>query len=315
MMISRRRASTLLNAAVWRLYSSGPGRLSFRAMQALGVHVTPNHFYSPVPDTRTIDRQVFDRESDLSGIDLREGEQLKLLGLLADSYKTEYARFPKRRQDAPEGAFYLDNNLFSSVDAEALYAMVRHLRPRRIVEVGSGFSTLLMALAADANRQDGDAIEIRCIDPYPRDFVSKLADQGGIDLVRNAVERVPLDVVGNLSDGDILFIDSSHVLRTGGDVYREFLELIPRLRPGVYVHVHDIFLPRDYPSEWVMDNHWFWNEQYLLQAFLSFNSDFEVVLALAWLHYRHRDRLTKSIPSYDPNVVLPGSFWIRRRSV
>jgi|SRR5882672_9459529 len=281
-------------------------------MQALGLHVTPNHFYSPVPDTRRIDRKLFDRPSELLGIDLREPAQLNLLALLTDTYKHEYSQFPARREDVALGSFYIQNNLFSSVDAEMLYAMVRHLKPRRIVEVGSGYSTLLMVQAADANQKDGKPAEIRCIDPYPRNFVSDLANRGRLNLVQASVETVPLDVFSALSDGDILFIDSSHVVRTGGDVQREFLEILPRIGAGTYVHVHDIFLPHDYPSKWVVDNHWFWNEQYLLQAFLSFNSEFEVVLALAWLHYQHRDKLVESIPSYDPETVLPGSFWMRR---
>jgi predicted O-methyltransferase YrrM len=284
-------------------------------MQALGVHVTPNHFYSPVPDTRRINRQVFDRPSDLLGVDLREKEQLLLLESLASSFRAEYSLFPRRRSRTDPDTFYLDNKFFSSVDAELLYAMVRKLKPKRIVEIGSGYSTLLIVQAAAVNREADKSAKIVCIDPYPRQFVTALAASGHIELIQTSVERVPFENIGDLSNGDILFIDSSHVLKTGGDVHREFLELLPRLGPGSYVHVHDIFLPHDYPAEWVMDNHWFWNEQYLLQAFLSFNSEFEIVLAAAWLHYQHRDRLVESIPSYDPETVLPGSFWMRRRSV
>lgn len=283
-------------------------------MQALGLHITPNHFYSPVPDTRLINRQLFNRPSEMPGIDFREREQLRLLELLANTYKGEYSRLPKGRKDVASGAFYLQNNLFSSVDAEILYAMVRHLKPKRIVEIGSGYSTLLMLQATAANQEEGKPAQVRCIDPYPRNFIAELADRGRLDLSQASVETVPLDTFSELSHGDILFIDSSHVLRTGGDVHREFLEILPRIGAGTFVHIHDIFLPHDYPSKWVMDNHWFWNEQYLLQAFLSFNSEFEVVLALAWLHFNHRDKLVESVPSYDPGTVLPGSFWMRRRS-
>jgi hypothetical protein len=212
------------------------------------------------------------------------------------------------------GRFWLANSFFSSVDSEILYAMIRHLNPKRIVEIGSGYSTLIMVQALAVNAEVGATAHIRCIDPFPRDFIGQLAGRGQIELIREPIERAFLHALDDLSPGDVLFIDSSHALRTGGDVYWAFLEIIPRLCPGCYIHVHDIFLPHDYPRKWVLDNHWFWNEQYLLQGFLAFNTEFEVVLALAWLHYLHSDRLIRSIPSYDPATVLPGSFWMRRRS-
>ena len=188
-----------LDKASWWLYSSAAGRLGFRAMQALGLHITPNHFYSPVPDTRLINRQLFNRPSEMPGIDFREREQLRLLELLANTYKGEYSRLPKGRKDVASGAFYLQNNLFSSVDAEILYAMVRHLKPKRIVEIGSGYSTLLMLQATAANQEEGKPAQVRCIDPYPRNFIAELADRGRLDLSQASVETVPLDTFSELS--------------------------------------------------------------------------------------------------------------------
>ncbi len=299
--------------AAWRIYSSAPGRVAFNAFQAIGLHVLPNHYYLPIPDTRKIDPSLFASESHLPGIDMREAEQLELLEQLAAGFKSEYERFPRSAGKGGSGEFYLANGLFESVDAEVLYALVRHLKPRRVVEIGSGFSTLLILRAAAANAAEGHPLALRSIEPYPREFLVQLAQAGSIDLVRQPVEKVDLAAFDDLSAGDILFIDSTHALRTGGDVQRELLEIVPRLASGVYVHLHDIFLPGDYPREWVMRRHWFWSEQYLLQAFLAFNRDFEVVLANAFLRSRHPEVLSGLIPSYGATRAEPGSFWIRRK--
>ena len=154
-------------------------------------------------------------------------------------------------------SFYLGNGRFGGTDALALYCMLRHLRPRRIVEVGSGYSTRFAAQAALVN----GSTELVCIDPYPDEVVQE-GFAGLASLITAPVEEVPLDLFTALVAGDVLFIDSSHVLRIGGDVAFLFLEVLPRLQPGVVVQVHDIFLPQQYPREWVVDGLRFWNEQY-----------------------------------------------------
>jgi hypothetical protein len=133
-------------------------------------------------------------------------------------------------------------------------------------------------------------------------------------LIRKPVETVDLAVFQQLGADDILFIDSSHVLRIGGDVQFEYLEILPRLRPGVLVHAHDIFLPFEYPLSWVRDKKWFWTEQHILQAFLVFNSEFEVVLALGYLHAHHRELLARAAPVYAEHPSSgPSSLWLRRK--
>ena len=122
-----------------------------------------------------------------------------------------------------------------------------------------------------------------------------------------------METFTSLRENDILFIDSSHVCKIGSDVQFEFLEILPRLAPGVVVHVHDIFLPFEYPKTWVKDWHRFWNEQYLLQAFLCGNREFEVLWAGAWMQHRHPDLVEKSFPSFSANRNQMASFWIRRR--
>jgi methyltransferase family protein len=180
-----------------------------------------------------------------------------------------------------------------------------------MIEIGSGLSTLLAKAALDRNRAEGQDSEHICIEPYPRPWLENV---NGTRLIRQPVETIDLAFFEQLRANDVLFIDSSHVLRIGGDVQFEYLEILPRLQPGVFVHVHDIFLPFEYPLSWIRDRKWFWTEQHLVQAFLAFNSAFEVVLALSYLNAHHRDALACAAPIYGENALSgPSSLWIRRK--
>lgn len=272
----------------------------------------PNHFYSPIPDTRAIDRRLFETDSELPGIDMREAEQLRFINELAGAYRREYALLPRTRAQAGSDGFYLNNGFFESGDAEVLYSYIRWLKPRRLIEIGSGFSTLVTLRAAHENEIEGKPLSVTCVEPYPRDFIKDLAHTGHVSLINEPVQNVPVSRLTDLAAGNVLFIDSSHVLRTGSDVQFEFLELLPRLADGVHVHIHDIFMPREYPAAWILKRHLFLNEQYLLQAFLTDNSRFEVMLGLAFLHSRHPEVLRSLLDSFDPARSQPGSFWMRR---
>lgn len=287
---------------------------TFRWWQRVGVHITPVHFYQPIPDTRALDDSLWARESELRGIEMNEAEQLQLLDVLAARYRPEYEALP-RTANGRLDQFYLENGLFGPVDAEVLYSFVRNFRPRRVTEVGSGFSTHLtaQALLKNASTSGSQEAELTAIEPFP-DPELRAGFPGLSRLIPSPVQQVPLSEFERLAENDILFLDSSHVLRIGSDVQYEFLEILPRLRPGVLVHIHDIFVPREYPKSWVLERQRFWNEQYLLQAWLSFNNAFEVIWAASLLHLRHSDRLQKAFPSYDPRRHWPGSFWIRRKS-
>jgi hypothetical protein len=187
--------------------------------------------------------------------------------------------------------------------------MVRHVLPRRVVEIGSGYSTLLVQEALQRNALGGHLCEHTCVEPFEMPWLERL----GVEVVRAPVENVDPGRLATLGDGDILFIDSSHVIRTGGDVTHLVLDILTRLGPGVYVHFHDIFLPRHYPREWIVDLKRFWTEQYLLQAFLAFNREFEVVLGLHYLTMKDRDRVAAALPLVaEHKTSMPGSFWIRR---
>ena len=287
-------------------------RAGFPLWERLGVHVTPVHFYEPVPDTRSLPATLWSARSELPGIDVNDEGQRRLLDRFLP-FKDEYDAFPLRPTSDPS-QYHLENGLFESVDAEVLYSMVRSFKPGRVFEIGSGYSTLVTAQAILANTREDPSYEceLRSIDPYP----SAVLAAGLPGLTRQVplpVQEVAVSEFLELGDGDILFIDSSHVLRIGSDVRYEYLEVLPRLRPGVLVHVHDIFLPAEYPRDWVLGQHRFWNEQYLLQAFLIGNSGFEVLWGSSYMHLTHPDALQAAFASYRREDRRPGSFWMRRR--
>jgi predicted O-methyltransferase YrrM len=248
----------------------------------------------------------------LVGIAIQDEQQLALLKNFTNEFREEYNAFPLNDTGVAH-QYYVKNRTYEQIDGEILYCMIRHFKPRKIIEIGSGFSTYLAAQALLKNfaeAEDGNKCEFTAIEPYP----NKVLEQGfpGLTkLIKNRVQDVSLDEFAALKQNDILFIDSSHVLKTGSDVQYEFLEILPRLNKGVIVHVHDIFMPAEYPREWIMKHLRFWNEQYLLQAFLTFNDSFEILWAASYMLLKHPERLKEAFPSYSDNT-WPGSFWIRR---
>jgi len=283
----------------------------FNLWEKKGFHITPVHFYEPIPDTRTLKDELWESKSELVGIDMKTQEQLKLLTQVFPTFTEEY-NFPRKKTTTPH-EYYLENGFFPSVDAEVLHAMIRYFQPKRILEIGSGFSTYLAARACLLNtKETGVKTEYYVIDPFPNDTVKK-GFPGLSTLIQKPVEQVPLEPFLQLDENDILLIDSSHVVRIGGDVNYEYLEVLPRLKKGVIIHIHDIFLPEEYPKEFILEDRQFWSEQYLLQAFLSFNCAFEVLWASYYMH-RNYPRECKSVfPSYKEEDTGPGSFWVRRK--
>lgn len=301
-----------LARAAWRSVRNRlTGHRAFEVFQWLGLHVTLKHFHGPVPDTRELGAETWARKSSLVGIDLNLPRQRELLRRFAAKYRSEYDAFAIERTADPT-RFFLHNGFYQTVDAELLHCMVREHSPRRIVEVGSGNSTLIISAALRMNRSDGAPnTHYTIIDPFPGARVTTAVPEI-TRIIGEPVERVPLSIFEELGDGDILFIDSSHILRTGGDVWYAFNEILPRLAAGVFVHVHDIFLPNEYPREWVVGRQYFWTEQYLLQAFLTFNREFEVIWAGRAMHLAYPDELRSAITNYEEETFWPSSFWIRR---
>jgi len=272
------------------------------------------HFHSPVPDTRILSSEPTrsrlwpERAPEQPGVDWRGEEQLTLVrGELA---RQAPMTFPEQPTDDPT-EFFSSNPAFAPHDAWALQAMLRHLRPQRMIEIGSGWTSLL---AARVNREhlDGE-MELTCVDPFPQEFMTG-GVEGVTELIQRPIEEMPGEFFGSLGPGDVLFIDSTHTVKTGSDVTYLFGEVIPQLRPGVVVHIHDIFLPGEYPQQWALSG-WAWNEQYLVQAFLAFNEEFEVVLSLGWLAHRHPKVIEDVVPNFERFYPgRGGSLWIRRKA-
>ncbi|MBC8151285.1 MAG: class I SAM-dependent methyltransferase [Bacteroidetes bacterium] len=266
-----------------------------------------DHYYHPLVNPGKHLKGSLREDRPLPGLDLNVTEQLALLSQF--TYADELTRFPLTKTKNRE--YYYDNGAFASGDSEYLYNMIRHHKPKRIIEIGSGHSTLMAINATKRNKRDNSThtCEHTCIEPYEMPWL----EQTGVKVIRQKVEEVDQNLFKSLKEGDILFIDSSHVIRPQGDVLTEYLEILPLLNPGVLVHIHDIFSPRDYLNEWVYKEHFLWNEQYLLEAFLSFNKAFKVLAAVNYLKHNHGAALGAKCPilAQQPNRE-PGSFWIQR---
>lgn len=284
-----------------------------------GFHLLRKHFYLPVPDDTDELDGFWATTSEMVGVDPNEPLALELLNDIYPQYLPEFrAKFPiEGPLDRP--GFYLINGGYMAVDAHVYYCLIRHFKPRRIVEIGNGNSTLLAIAACDENKNgSGQRAKLTSIDPYPWP-IFKEGYSGLDELIAKRVQDVPVEYFEQLESGDILFIDSSHVIRSGNDVHYEFLEILPRLKPGVLIHIHDISLPRPYPKVY-FDNHLYWNEQYLLQAFLMFNSKFEVVWPGNYMMLNHPQRMRAVFPEFElmrqkyPQSE-PTAFWMRVKSL
>jgi hypothetical protein len=277
----------------------------FDIAQSFGAHFLAVHFYSPVPDTTTLSEATWNNRYDhLLGLD--HDTTLTLLKRM-EPFASELADVPARCK----GEYCWDNPAFNGGDASLLYGMIRLFRPRRIIEVGSGWSTLI---GSRALRMNG-AGEYLCIEPYPNADIDRLGRDGRITLEQRRVQDVPLSVFENLQANDILFIDSTHVAQIGSDVSHEMLQIVPRRAPGVLIHLHDIFLPFEVPRDWVVNKKLFWNEQLLLAAFMAYNSEFT---AIASNQLIARDPILcaaarRAFP-HTP-VIGGGSFWLCRAEV
>ena len=277
------------------------------ALWRAGVHPILDHYYEPLFHPRHLLRPL-DAPRALPGIDWNKTGQLELLAGMRN-----YPELLKIPWEKSEGdGFYYQNDNFSGGDADMLYHMIRHFRPARIIEVGSGFSTR-MAARAIADEQTADpayrCAQI-CIEPYEMPWLERL----GATVIPQRVETLDLAIFDQLAVNDLLFIDSSHVLRPQGDVTHLVLEVLPRLQPGVLVHVHDIFSPRDYPAQWVVEMSRMWTEQYLLEAFLTENAQWEVLLALDHLWHEAPAALAARCPSMPGASGGCGSFYLRRKA-
>lgn len=269
----------------------------------------PNgHFYSPIPSKIELN-QDYDRifpEVYLSpsGINFRAQQQVELLKRLSQFYRE--LPFGEERGKYRYG---FSNSAYSWSDAICLNAMLRHVRPKRVVEVGSGHSS---CMTLDTNEiWFNNAIECTFIEPYPELLFSLLrdGDRDRISILPSRVQDVDLEVFRRLEENDILFIDSTHVSKTGSDVNRLYFDVLPSLAAGVYVHIHDVFHKFEYPPSWVIDEGRAWNEQYILRALLQDSNRYEIILFNDFLAKNYRQELEMQIPNALRNTG--GSIWLR----
>src|SRR6266567_4719754 len=298
----------------------------FQAVQgSLGVSVTPSHFYFPVPRLKSFQSKDWNACRPCAALDFRFEEQIERLQCEVIPFVSEWT-FPENASRDPH-QFHFNNGFFERVDAEVAYSLVRNRKPRRIIEVGGGNTTLVLAAALEKNAEEGYAGEMISIEPHPAPYLRD-GLKGLTQLIESPVQRVPVDLFRTLRANDVLFIDSSHVVSMDSDVLYECLRILPELAPGVLVHFHDVFTPLDYPQKFVMTNLCFWGEQYLLEAFLSFNSAFRVVWAASAMQKFHPGLLREAFPGWegsfermpeelkvfaptlDGTNVWPCSFWI-----
>jgi hypothetical protein len=267
------------------------------------------HFDSPVPSIKEIKRreaQIWgEPPRTIEGIDLREDAQLALLETLAQ-YSAQWVF--EAHEKAPL-RFYYENRFFGYSDGILLFSMLRHLRPRKLIEVGSGFSSALI-LDTNDHYLDG-ALDCTFIDPYPRRLFSVMTerDHRQAKVLQKPVQEVDVALFEQLDAGDVLFIDSSHVCKTDSDVNYLYFHVLPRLRTGVYIHIHDIPYPFEYPKDWVFNGR-AWNEAYLLRAFLQYNSAFEIVIQNHFLYLFHLERLKQAMPLCTRGDA--GSIWLKK---
>jgi len=291
---------------------------AIRSLNRLGWNLTRiSDYYSPLPVRGELERHQdrWNRPSELVGLNFDLEAMKGLLGEILGRYGEEYGNLPSYQESKALGY----GPGFTEVDSRVVYSMIRHLKPRRYLEIGSGLSTYYAWQAARRNEAEGAPCELRAIDPYASEKVKGIP---GLEILLEPVQEVNFEVFEGLDAGDVLFIDSTHVVKIDGDVPFLYLEAVPRLKPGVWVHAHDIHFPYNVPfpaEQYLFRAKWpmYWTETMLLQAFLSFNRQFEIALSAPLIRYHDEAFLRANIPAYRPTVPEDydthfGSIWLRR---
>jgi hypothetical protein len=285
-----------------------------RFARARGFHVVRTRnfdlirrdYYSPIPNFAELPDDVWDARSGMRGVRFDTGRQLEW----AERELAPHIKEMRAPRSGEAGGFFFENGLYDYGDAELAYAIVRRFRPERILELGSGFSTLALGLAASANGRDGNAPRLVANDPLPEGIVGDGAE-GVTELRRRSAQEIPLHEFEELAQDDVLFVDTTHVVKMASDVNYVVLEVLPSLQPGVLVHFHDIWLPDEYHRSHAEILNVHWTEQYLLQAFLAFNQEFEVLFATHAVARDHAERFEAMVPGYT-GATYPTSCWLRR---
>ena len=298
----------------WAISRFTRGNEAYPVFSRHGLYLLRKHYYAPIPEEEDCTEEFWNSVSELVGIDIDEERILSYVERELAAYNKEFRCYPIREEES-RGGYYLLNGRFMAVDGNMYYSLIRRIKPKRILEIGCGFSTMLASDAIQKNRDEGAACRLICVEPYPPSQIKDGSLQIA-ELLEKKVQRVEMEVFARLEADDILFIDSTHVLKSGGDVQYLYCEILPRLQPGVLVHVHDISLPRPYPKVYYEQNYYFWNEQYVLQAFLTYNSRAEVVWPGNYMMLKRPERMLALFPEFESMREVypssePTSFWFR----
>ena len=285
----------------------------FRFFESMGIHILPVHFYSPIPDTRLYKKkpELWKAKSPLYGIEMNTEGQLALVEEIYNKYYTEYKDIPLNKT-GNSLEYYLNNSSFGFMSGQMHYGLIRHLKPKRYIEIGSGFSTLISLRAFNENLMSNNKVSFTAIEPYPPDFLNEIREPY-FQLDKNKLEDTDLTVFDSLEKGDMLFIDSTHVAKFGSDVNYYMFQILPRIKPGVLVHIHDIQFPFDYHASYMFNSHYFWNEQYMVQAFLMYNSAFHIYWCASFMVSEHAELMKKYFPHFDEKRI-PTSLYIIKNS-
>ena len=276
--------------------------LSKSILKKIGIFPLTSNYYEPSFDFDNLKKNLSEKRN-LPGINFNIENQIKNLKQL--DYKKELENL-NLKNNSPNFNFNIDNNFFEAGDAEIYYQMIRYHKPKKIIEIGSGQSSLIAMEAINNNKQiDNFITELTCIEP----FENKWLEKNDIRVIRKKVEEIDTDIFTDLSKGDILFIDSSHVIKPQGDIVKIFLEILPKLKSGVIIHIHDIFSPRDYLENWLKIENRFFNEQYLLEGMLDNSSRYKIMLSLNLLKYDFYKEL-KNVCPYLNDRSEPSSFYM-----
>lgn len=278
--------------------------------QSLNCCFPNGHFYSPVisiEDVKKREAEIWKKrdEDGISGVELRTEEQIKLV----QQFTKYYAVLPFKSEKQENLRYQFENGSYSYTDGIILYSMIRHFEPKRIIEIGSGYSSMVML---DTNELFfNNQINLTFIEPYPEKLYSlmKEDDRKQATVIESEVQQVSLNVFEKLEAGDILFIDSTHISKTGSDVNFILFEILPVLKRGVLIHFHDVFYPFEYPKEWVFQGR-NWNEDYILKAFLMYNEKFEIKLFSEYLHKHHKN-IFEDMPLCYHNAG--GNLWLEKK--
>lgn len=260
----------------------------------LNLHITSADYYSPIPTVSKLDPRVFEKVYADTGLDWNLPGQLNYLNCIFPKYSDEYIP--------------TSNSGLSLLDSFILYAMIREQKPKIMIEVGSGETTKISLKAIEMNEREGFECRFYAIEPYPAEYLTSIS-QKNFELINKQLQSVEIDF---LREADLLFIDSSHVANIGSDVNYEILEIVPQLKKDSLIHWHDIMMPTNYWKDWTYQGTKFWNESYLLHAFMLFNDSYQVSWASRYMQLNHSLLLKERFPYFDPDKHRCTSFWIKK---